>query len=210
LAVGLPLNFEPPATDETGPQITARSLAAGAFVAAAHPQWYGLTEADILSLGPIDAIEVFNGTAVDHNQRPDSWYIADILLTRGQRYTTCATDDAHFNPARADFAVGWVWVKSEARTPEALLAALKAGDYYSSTGPQIHDIEVLGREKVFVRCSPVDRIFVTGERAISASAFGPGIRAAELNIGHMDTSYVRVTARDAQGKFAWSNPIWLD
>ncbi len=210
LAVGLPLDFAPPMADETGPQISERALAAGAYVAVAHPQWYGLTEADIRSLGPVHAIEVFNGTAVDHNQRPDSWYITDVLLMRGQRYMVCATDDAHFNPARADFALGWVWVKSESLNPDSLLAALKAGDYYSSTGPQIHDISVIGREKIAISCSPADRIFVTGAGATAVSTFGPGIRAAELVIHQLDTPYVRVTVRDAHNRCAWSNPIWFD
>src|SRR5579862_2112627 len=51
LAVGLPLDFAHTPPDETGPEICARALEAGAFVAAAHPAWYGVTEADIRSLG---------------------------------------------------------------------------------------------------------------------------------------------------------------
>lgn len=211
LAAGLPLDFETPPDGETGPQIAARALAAGAYVAAAHPQWYGLTEADIISLGPIHAIEVFNGTAVDHNDRADSWYIADILYTRGHRYMVCATDDAHFTDQRADFAQGWVWVKSESLEPDALLAALKAGDYYSSTGPQIHDVQVVTGDKVIVRCSPAERVFITGSGARSASVHGRGIRSAELSLDRFhDSPYFRVVVRDASGKQAWSNPYWLD
>src|SRR5690349_21503203 len=69
LAVGLPADFAPNLEGETGPQIAGRALEAGAFVAAAHPSWYGLTEADIRSLGPIHAVEVLNGTAIDHNDK---------------------------------------------------------------------------------------------------------------------------------------------
>lgn len=209
LAVGLPPDFAPPAADETGPQIAARALAAGAFVAAAHPQWYGLTEADILSLGPIHAVEVFNGTSVDHNDRADSWYMADLLYQHGHRYTACATDDTHFNPNRADFLLGWVWVKSESLSPEALLQALKAGDYYSSTGPQISDIEVTG-EKIVVRCSPAERVFVTGAGSRSESRHGPGIREAEFSLNRFRGSYFRVVVRDQWGRRAWSNPVWPD
>ncbi|MBZ0299270.1 MAG: CehA/McbA family metallohydrolase [Anaerolineae bacterium] len=210
LAVGLPLDFTPPVPDETGPQIAARALEAGAFVAAAHPQWYGLTEADILSLGPVHAIEVFNGTSIDHNDRPDSWYITDILFRRGHHYSVCATDDAHFNPDRADFQRGWVWVKSESLEPDALLDALKAGDYYSSTGPQIHDIEVVPGDKVVVRCSPAARIFVTGAGPSAMSVHGPGIRGAELSLQRFRSPYLRVVVRDLRGQCAWSNPVWLE
>src|SRR5579862_6638066 len=121
LAVGLPLDFAPNLPGENGPQIAARALDAGAFVAAAHPAWYGLTEEDIRSLGAIHAVEVYNGTAVDHNDKPDSWYVLDLLLMRGARLNACATDDAHFNPERHDMLRGWVYVKSEVLAPEPLL-----------------------------------------------------------------------------------------
>lgn len=152
LAVGLPLDFTPPADDETGPEIAARALEAGAYVAVAHPYWYTLTEADILSLGPVHAIEVFNAVSVDHNDRANSWHMLDLLLARGHRYFACATDDAHFDPQFDDALRAWVWVKSETLSPAGILAALKAGEYYSSTGPQIHDVQVVPGEKIAVRC----------------------------------------------------------
>lgn len=211
LAVGLPLNFAAPAEDETGPQIAARALEAGAFVAAAHPAWYSITENDILSLGDIHAIEVFNGTSIDHNDHPESWHITDILLMRGRRYTTCATDDAHFMPHRADFCTGWVWVKSEDLSPDGLLDALKRGAYYSSTGPQIHDIQVFPEEKVVVRCSPAERVFITGGGYTASSVPGAGLLIeAELNLKGFRSPYCRVTVRDHHGGRAWSNPIWLE
>src|SRR5690606_7954839 len=132
LAVGLPLDFGRPTDGETGPQIAARALEAGAYVAAAHPAWYNLTEEDVLSLGPVHAIETINGTSEDHNDRIDSWYMLDVLLARGYRYTACATDDTHFFAERGDLGLGWVQVKSETLDPDALLDALKAGHYYSS------------------------------------------------------------------------------
>ncbi len=154
LAVGLPLDFAP-SSEETGPQLgTARARATGAFVAAAHPGWYSLTEQDIVSLGEVDAIEVYNGTAIDHNDRFDSWHVTDVLLGKGYRYDVYAADDFHGVTGRADFGRGWVWVKSEALTPAALLEALKAGRYYASTGPQIYDVRFEGRSRVHVRCSP--------------------------------------------------------
>src|SRR5690606_26204724 len=140
------------------------------------------------------------------NDRADSWYITDLLYTRGHRYTACATDDAHFNPDRADFMLGWVWVKSESLTPEVLLDGLKAGDYYSSTGPQIYDIEVVPGEKIVVTCSPAERVFVTGSGPSSFITYGPGIRRAEMSLKRWRSPYLRVVVRDAKGGRAWSNP----
>jgi hypothetical protein len=35
-------------------------------------------------------------------------------------------------------------VKAEANTPDALLAALKRGDFYSSQGPELRDVRIEG------------------------------------------------------------------
>lgn len=210
LSVGLPLDFAPNRPGETGPEIAARALEAGAFVAAAHPAWYGLTEGDVRSLGPIHAIEVFNGTAVDHNDKPDSMYMLDLMLMRGGRYTACATDDAHFNPERHDAMRGWVYVKSEALEEQALLAALKARRYYSSTGPQIFDIRVEAGDTAIIRCSPAERVFVTSYGAWVQGARGSGLTEVELTVKpFQDIGWFRVTVRDSRGGRAWSNPIWL-
>jgi hypothetical protein len=209
LAVGLPLDFAKPHATETGPEIAARALATGAFVAAAHPQWYALTERDLEVLGEVDAIEIFNGVAIDHNDRADSWHITDIMLGRGKRYLTYAADDYHAVKGRHDFLRGWVWVKAEENSPEALLQALKAGHFYSSTGPLIHDVQVNSSE-VVVRCSPVDWIMVTGKGPLSVTAAGHGMSEVTLDIRNFKSPYGRVTVRDALGNRAWSNPFWFD
>lgn len=208
LAVGLPSDFPGNLADEDGPAIAARALAAGAFVAAAHPAWYNLCEADVISLGLVHAIEIFNGISIDHNDRADSWYMLDTLLAQGYRYLACATDDAHFHPRHADVMRGWVQVKAEELTRDAIVTALKAGHFYSSTGPQILNIEA-SRERVVVECSPVNSIFVTGKGWLARQQHGNGLRRAEFELGDFG-DYCRVTVRDSSGGRAWSNPIWFD
>lgn len=210
LANGLPLDFAPPTPDESAAHLAARALEAGAFVSVAHPHWYALTEQDIESLGLVDAIEIYNGVAIDANDRADSWYLADVMLGRGHRYAVCATDDYHGKEFRSDFMRGWVWVKSETLTPESLLAALKAGAYYSSTGPQIFDVQVISGQKAYIRCSPVDRILITGKASAGSQAYGHGITEAEIDLRHLQSPYCRVTVRDSYGERAWSNPIWME
>lgn len=209
LAVGLPFGFKAPEADESGPALAKRALDAGAFVAAAHPAWYSLSEADILSLGKVHAIEIYNAVSADYNDRPESWHIADTLYALGHRYSACATDDYHGIPDRYDLCRGWVQVKSQANEPEALLTALKAGHYYSSTGPSIHNIEISG-SKLYVRCSAAERIFVTGAGAKAVATHGYGLVEAEFDISKFMDSYCRVTVRDNSGGRAWSNPIWFD
>jgi len=210
LAVGLPEEFAPNLPDETGPQIAQRALEAGAFVAAAHPAWYNLGEADVRSLGDIHAIEIINGISADHNDRLESWYMVDRMAALGHRYSALATDDAHFHDQHADLLRGWAWVKATELTPAAILAALKAGHHYSTTGPQILDLQVFPGNRVHLRCSPVDHITVTGKGAQAVSLHGNGLIDAELSLRRWSSPYCRVTLRDRHGERAWSNNIWFE
>jgi hypothetical protein len=208
LAVGLPLDFPAPVEGETGPAIAARAAATGAFIGLAHPAWYGLTPEDALSVTAADAIEVYNETCLHLNDRPDSWYISDLLAARGQRLTTFAADDAHF-VGRPDAFAAWVWVKAEALEPAALLAALKAGAYYASTGPAIHQA-VIDQDQLEVSCSPAQSVVLSGPGARARSCRGDGITQCRLPLGPFAGGFCRLTIVDAAGRRAWSNPIWLD
>lgn len=210
LAVGLPLDFAPSPPQETGPELARRALEAGAYVAAAHPQWYLMTDRDVAALGPIHAVEIFNAGCHDDNDTADSTYMLDLALARGQRLTACATDDAHFVPNTHDRAAGWVMVKSETLDPDALLAALKAGDYYSSTGPVIHDLRIEPGKRLCVRCSPAERVFLLGANARYQAIGEQGITEAEFDLSAWESPYARVLVRNAAGKKAWTNPIWFD
>jgi hypothetical protein len=92
LAVGLPADFAPAnaphfevvAGQETGAQIAARAVAAGAFVAIAHPQWSGMTLADAQGITAAHAVEIYNHGCAVGCDRPDGAAIADLLLTEGR------------------------------------------------------------------------------------------------------------------------------
>lgn len=208
LSVGLPLDFAPTAPEETGPALAARCAAAGAFVAIAHPEWYGLTVADGESIAAAHAVEVYNHTSAVKVARGDGAQLLDALLARGHRLLACATDDAHFQVD--DTFGGWVMVRAETLEPEALVAALKAGDYYSTQGPDLHAISVQG-EEVVVECSPARSIMLVGRATAGIGAYGDGLRTARLPIEKFRRGgYFRVVAEDAAGRRAWSNPVWLD
>ncbi len=211
LAVGLPPDFPPTHPDEWGPDLARRAAEAGAFVGIAHPAWYGLTPQDAESLrGAAHAVEVYNHSCLEDNDRADGWYLADALLAEGYRIDAYAADDAHLRKGAPDAFGGWVQVRSEALEPEAILAALKAGSYYSSQGPEIHAVEV-GERSVVVRCSPARGVFLGGRARARARALGEGITECELPLDlFVASSHLRVTVVDAAGRRAWTNPVWLD
>jgi hypothetical protein len=205
LAVGLPLDFAPPPPDETGPQLAARAIAAGAFVAIPHPGWYALTAADANTLPGAHAVEVYNHTSQLRTERGDGVYLADQLLAEGRRITLLAVDDAHF--VCPDAFGGWVMVKARANEPDALLAALKAGQFYATQGPAIHDI-TWEEDSVEITCSPAASIMVLGRGSRAAQSVAPFQTRARLSIAALRAGgFARVVVADAQGRRAWSNPI---
>jgi hypothetical protein len=207
IAVGLPGDFAPVAAEEPPELLVERAASAGAFVMMAHPQWYGLTHEDARSLPAANAIEIWNATAADSNDRPDGWYLLDWLASRGLRILGCAVDDAHAKPTRPDLFRGWVWVRSEGLEPGEILAALKAGAFYSSTGPRIHDVRVESGRRVVVECDPAERIFLSGSGSHASFVHGTGITHADLTLDG-SSAYGRVTVRDEKGNRAWTNPFW--
>jgi hypothetical protein len=209
LGVGLPADFAPLQPGETGPDLARRAQDAGAFVAIAHPQWYGLTLEDARTVSFADAIEVYNHTCAVQADRPDGTYLLDQMLLEGHHLNAIATDDAHFRDkvnSNADAFGGWVMVKAEALTPEAILAALKAGDFYASQGPELREIR-LSNGILQVESSPVDRITVLGPRALAQTISGKSMTSARVDIAPFKGSWARLIAVDGAGRRAWSNPI---
>ncbi len=228
VAVGLPLDFGSPHHEETGAELARRAVDAGAFVALAHPAWYGATVEDLLSIPAAHAIEAYNEVCSRLNDKPESWFHVDQVLSTGRRVTAIGADDAHFHVSKSgvddpietesgeELPAGfgtWVWVRAASLEPGALVDALKAGDFYTSQGPINHDIHISeDRSAIHVVNSPAVSVYVTGRPDMLAygSKHAPQVTHSTFEIGKHAGSYVRVTVADAAGKRAWSNPIWLD
>lgn len=216
LAVGLPPDFAPPATpffrvdegQETGAELAARARAAGAYVAVAHPHWSGLTLADARGIEAAHAVEAYNHGCWAGCDRGDGFHTLDLLLAEGRRLDLIATDDAHFS--EPDHFGGWVMVRAVENTPEALLAGLKAGTFYSTQGPALRGIRIADG-KVEVACSSVVSVIVQSGGNKAKAVHGHSLTRAELPLNHFRAwPWIRVTVIDAAGRRAWSNPIWLD
>lgn len=211
LAVGLPFDFARTAADESGPDLARRAMVAGAFVAIAHPQWYGLTEADGRALSFVHAIEIYNHNCLIDADRADGAYLLDRMLGEGCDFSAIAVDDAHFGDEadeNADAFGGWVMVKAAENAPGPILAALKAGDFYASQGPEFHDMRLEG-DTLVVRCSAVTRVMALGPASRAVKVAGQAMTEARLDLGKLRGGWVRVVAIDAAGRKAWASPFRL-
>lgn len=204
LAVGLPTDFAPTREGESGPDLAARALAAGAFVALPHPEWYGLTVNDALAMPEgVHAVEAFNAVCTTEGRGGGS-YLLDQMLNAGRRPGVIAVDDAHFY--REDALGGWVMVRAEEATPEAILAALKDGAFYATTGPAIRHAEMADGH-LFVETSPVEHAALVGRAARSEAIAGRGMTRMRLPLERFAGGWARLAVRDAAGRRAWAQPF---
>jgi len=212
VAAGLPLDFPKRGDTETGAQLAKRAVDAGAWVGIAHPAWNMLTIDDAKQVADfVHTVEIYNHGCEVEVDRGDGWFLADALLQLGYRLTAYASDDAHFQiPDEPDSFGGWVQVKAESLDPDALLAALKAGHFYASTGADIRNIELTG-DTLIVECPPARQVIATSNGSTSARVRGGNVTRAEFKLERFRKhGYVRITVINEDGGKAWSNPIWLD
>ena len=187
----------------------------------AHPYWSGVRTADFLDCPGLLGLEVFNAGCELEIGRGLAAICWDEALEASLPLLGLATDDSHLPGFDSGFAS--VWVRAGERSADAVLDALRRGRFYSSTGPRIVAVE-LDDEGVTVRCSAAASVGLVSVRMLGArvnagrmgyasrgrilAEDGDGIVAARLE-RWSSMPYGRVEVRDAAGKTAWTNPLWL-
>ena len=171
----------------------------------AHPEWSGTTYRDFGVLTGNFAMEVWNSGCVIDNALDDHAACWDEALDEGRRLWGVAVDDGH---CLAHQCKGWVMVAAD-NTPASILAALEEGAFYASCGPEISDFYVEDGE-AHIACSPAASVqFVSLRHPL------PCRRDPEGGLTHASCRlpeglrYIRAVVKDAQGRQAWTNPIFL-
>ncbi|HEX2045624.1 MAG TPA: CehA/McbA family metallohydrolase [Gaiellaceae bacterium] len=186
----------------------------------AHPHWSGLRARDWERCEGVLGIEVYNAGCELEVGRGDAVSQWDEALQAGRRCFALATDDTHHPGFDSGFAA--VLVHAAERSPEAVLAALRDGAFYSSTGPLVHALE-RDDDGLVVRCSAAASVGLVcdpgrgarvhagrlayrhGSEVLEADDDGR-ITAARL-ARPPGTSYARLEIVDARGRRAWTNPL---
>ena len=184
-----------------------RAIDAGAYVTIAHPEWYSMTTDEARSVAHAHGVEVYNHSCAISSNRGSGIAVADTLLNDGHRLSFTATDDSHFQPL--DHGGGWVMVAADDLTPEAIVASLKDGRHYSSTGPVINYI-ALEDDTLIVDSSAAETMIVSAQGHLALNKTGPNLTYAEFDLSGLKSSYFRVTIIDRAGGIAWSNPYFFD
>ena len=179
----------------------------------AHPYWTGQTSADVATVPEIMGIEVFNAVCEVAKGIGFSSVHWDELLAQGFRFTALAVDDVHWRYNAQ--GQGFVMVRADRLDEACILDAIRRGQFYASTGPRIQDLRIVqladDRLALRVHCSPCASItfFARGPRGQRFEAApGESLDSAVYPID-ADQGYLRVECRDARGRIAWSNPVFV-
>jgi len=207
VANGLPLDFKIASDNETIDELLNRIIETGAFVTIAHPEWYSLSSDEAIKVSNAHAVEIYNHAATISSNRGSGIATADFLLNNNKKILLTASDDSHFH--KEDALGGWVFVKCKNLSIQDILYSLKNGNYYSSTGIAIYNID-LDDNELLIQCSPASHIIISGSSNTCLSKNGYNITSAKFDLNKLDTSFFRVTVLNEYGKYAWSNPYWLD
>ena len=188
----------------------------------AHPYWSGVVPGGFELPADVAGIEVYNAGCELETGRGLSAVHWDTLLEAGTRALAIATDDSHHPGFDSDLA--WVWLRADERSARAVLDALARGSFYSSAGPRVGSVERDG-SSVEVACSPCRSVQLIAPRTRGSAAHAGrlpycyGSRVLERDDHGSLTrvrleipagaAYVRVEVADAEGRKAWTNPLWL-
>ncbi len=201
-----------------------------------HPnfQW-SLTADDIAGALEERFFEVYNGhPGINHLGRKDRpgdeaiWDIANTLrLTKykSRPLYGLATDDSHtYHGGDVSPGRGWVMVRCETLDADKLIKAMRAGEFYASSGVALDDIQFQDKTLSFSISANGDEVFTTefiGTRKSEPKKTGvvlataTGLKPTYKLTG--DELYVRATVTSSKGhpnpsfegqkKQAWVQPV---
>jgi len=198
--------------------IAAMLLAKG-VISINHPNFgWAFTAEDLLSGKGADILEIANAHPQVNNNgggpSPDTEALWDAMLTAGITIWGAASDDMHqlkqpWSKAAARPGQGWIVVRAPRLTQEAILAAMRKGDFYASTGVELTDVQA-SRQRLALAIKEQGstrftvRFIGRGGRVLKELAAPP----YQYDIAG-DEGYVRARVVDSNGLMAWTQPVFL-
>lgn len=191
-------------------------VAAGGIAAVNHPNFGWAFGADELSkLERFTLLEIASGHPfVNMEGPPPVEAMWDVLLTRGKRVWGIAVDDSHHlkRPWDVDVAPpgkAWIVVRAREKSAEAILDAIRKGDFYASTGVELTDyVSTPDSLRVSIKVKNFAHYrtqFIGPKGKVLAETLdNPAVFPLKRQKG-----YVRAKVIDSNGKAAWLQPFFL-
>lgn len=181
--------------------------AQGALLILAHPHWCGNSLEDTRRWS-FDGVEVYNHVCHWLNGKSNGLVHWDAALRNDPNVLAFASDDAHLRPEHPGWNGGWIAVNAQTCTRDAIMAAIRKGNYYSSCGPEIQSILREG-EMLKLVTSPIRfmRLVGPGRNGERIGTFdGPLMTEICMRIPS-GWKYAYAEIEDERGRRAWTNNL---
>ncbi len=185
-----------------------------------HPNYrWAITADDLKQITNCKLFELFSGHPRINNYggggMPGVEDIWDNVLSSGKIFYGLAVDDAHafkqpWNRDTARPGRGWIMVKAERLTADAILEAMENGDFYSSTGVEIEKLEVDDSSLNIT----IEETGTTKFRTQFIGKNGKVFKEDTVNPAtyHFagNEMYIRAKVLDSNGQIAWTQPVLIN
>jgi hypothetical protein len=168
-----------------------------------HPQDPAVYSKEFLATKGLNHLEVFNGGRPEDTPATEMLWDSVLSSPSGRIVYAVAADDNHYK--KANVGRGWVMVKSPALTKKDIVENIRNGNYYASTGVILNDYSA-DKNYVTIDSENGDSITFIGKNGsvlntVSGKKANYKIQGNEL--------YVRAKITNAEGKAAWTQPLFV-
>jgi hypothetical protein len=184
-----------------------------------HPNFHwAITLQDLLAVKGLGIFEVYNGHPMVNNDGGGGFAsldaMWDALLTARQHLFGIAVDDAHhfkkFGKEFSNPGHGWIQVRAETLTPENILAAIEAGEFYASSGVTLRDVSVSPAEYRIEIAQAANweektTTYFIGDEGRVLSSTHDGVAVYKIS---GKEKYVRARVESSGGGKAWTQPVF--
>ena len=221
--IGITRVVEPTDTGDVATTLQANIDAirdAGGISCINHPNWkWAFDHEPIIKTRGASLLEVFNA-ATDCNNYPipvpgllSPSQIWDRVLSAGVPIFGVASDDSHhyhdFSPDMDNPGRGWVMVEAEGLENEAVVEAMAAGRFYSSTGVFLGELSESADEISLKIRRRADSIFLTRFVGRDGKVYDEQVGREVSYYPTGDEGYIRAHVMSSNGLQAWTQPIFL-
>ncbi len=184
--------------------------AAGGIAILAHPAWSVMSSEEMFDLHGLAGAEIFNSiSGYPFNPgRDEASYYWDTWGKKGKLVGAFAGDDSHHYAGEQTKA--FTMVNAQALHRDAIMDALKRGNFYASCGPRFHSIDYDPESgEVTVECSrDVQAVVFKSNTPWPDGGYQKinGKGRASYQIMYEDR-FVRIELIDRSGRKAWCTPF---
>lgn len=181
-----------------------KTLAAGGVPILNHPQDPPVSAAKFIDTKGLNHLEIVNGGRLQDTPACEMLWDSILSAPNGRKVFAVGSDDNHYKIANV--GRGWIMVNASSLTKSDILESIRNGDFYATTGVILNNYQVKGNT-ISIEAKNGDRIEFIGKN-------GTLLKKVEGNKAKYrlkpENYYVRAKVMNAEGKAAWTQPVFAD